>query len=623
MRTSCTMASGVPYVNRMVRINLRTGEITKSVLDAETTRKFVGGYGIGIKLLYDEVPPETVKPFDPENKLIFQAAPLNGTKYPGSGIVHVSTLGPLTDLMTSAQSNGYFGARMRHVGYETIIIEDVAPEWSILVIRDDGIELRPAGKYLGMGTWQLQDELEAEIGGKYQSTACIGPAGENLVHYASIECDHGHVVATNGPGAVMGSKKLKAIIISTEHNSVDTWADDFVQARKDALEAAAASGLGNMVKRVGTLGYFDNLPPRAGVPTKNYSTNVYDYEQFSMENREEWADKTRTTCWGCPWAHTGVVKIKKGKAKGFVAEEPEFEPLAGFTTNMGNDDMGEGIRLCYICEDLGFDGKEMSFVISLVIECFEKGLLTLEDTGGLELTWGNTEAVDQLLKDIAHRRGFGAKLYGGVKKICEMIGGEALNFGVYSGRGIAPNVVDERMTPMAYYNLTLSETGSFGGFAGPDPEVGNNEPLDPTNFAQIGWYLGGNNTKWLLMDVYGSCFFYSAGKMGPVVQFINLVTGWDMDNEEMLTVGERVKSLARAYNIRAGLTKERELAVSPRFSQPPVDGPTAGVVTKLWDLDVFENFYKRNGWDVATSKPLPETLKKLGLEYVIPDLWKD
>lgn len=157
---------------------------------------------------------------------------------------------------------------MRHVGYETIILEDVAPEWSIIVIKDDGIEIRPAGKYLGMGTWQLQDELEAEIGGKYQSTACIGPAGENLIHYAAIECDHGHVVATNGPGAVMGSKKIKAIIISTERNYVDTWADDFVQARKDALEAASASGLGNMVKRVGTLGYFDNLPPGRASPPK-------------------------------------------------------------------------------------------------------------------------------------------------------------------------------------------------------------------------------------------------------------------------------------------------------------------------------------------------------------------
>lgn len=239
------------------------------------------------------------------------------------------------------------------------------------------------------------------------------------------------------------------------------------------------------------------------------------------------------------------MKIKKGKAKGFVAEEPEFEPLAGFTTNMGNDDMGEGIRLCYICEDLGFDGKEMSFVISLVIECFEKGLLTLEDTEGLELTWGNTEAVTSCSRTLLTAGASAPSCMAASKHICEMIGGEALNFGVYSGRGIAPNVVDERMTPMAYYNLTLSETGSFGGFAGPDPEVGNNEPLDTNNFAQMGWYLGGNNTKWLLMDVYGCCFFYCAGKMGPVVQFINLVTGWDMDNEEMLTVGERVKTLAR------------------------------------------------------------------------------
>lgn len=239
----------------------------------------------------------------------------------------------------------------------------------------------------------------------------------------------------------------------------------------------------------------------------------------------------------------------------------------------------------------------------------------------MNLSWGNTEAVDQFIQDIAHRRGFGAKCTGGVKSICEMIGGEALKKGVYSGRGIAPNVVDERMTPMAYYNLTLSESGSFGGFAGQDPDVGNMEPLDMNDFRQIGWYLGANSVKWVLMDAYGSCFFYVAGVMAPIVDALNTITGWDMTQEELYEVGERIKAIGRAYNIREGLTPDIEMAVSARFSQPYTDGPMAGKITKLWDEETFRAFYERSGWDRETSKPLPETLKRLDMEYVIPNLW--
>lgn len=612
--------TGKRYENRVVRINLKTGKITKSILDPKLVRQWIGGCGIALKILYDEVGPE-VKPFDPENKLIFQAGPFNGTKMPGSGTYQVSAKGPLTGYMINAQSNGYFGARMRHVGYETIILEDVCPEWSVLKITDGGITIEPAGDLVGKGCWDTEQMLLAQGEYKKNSVACIGPAGENLVSFASIFNDGGHIVATNGPGAVMGSKKLKGILISTDNNRVDTFGEVSGDIRNNSLKAAEESGLGGMVKRGGTLVYFDNLPPRGGVPTKNYSTNVYDYDQFSAENREEWWDRKKTTCWACPWAHTGVVTIKKGKAKGLTMEEPEFEPMAGFTTNMGNDDMGEGVRLCWVCESMGMDAKELSFVVSCVIECFEDGLLTLEDTEGLNLSWGNTEAVDQFIQDIAHRRGFGAKCTGGVKSICEMIGGEALKKGVYSGRGIAPNVVDERMTPMAYYNLTLSESGSFGGFAGQDPDVGNMEPLDMNDFRQIGWYLGANSVKWVLMDAYGSCFFYVAGVMAPIVDALNAITGWDMTHDELYEVGERIKAIGRAYNIREGLTPEIEMAVSARFSQPYTDGPMAGKITKLWDEETFRAFYERSGWDRETSKPLPETLKRLDMEEIIPDLW--
>jgi len=616
---------GVKYINKMLRINLKTKELQREVMDPQLTRQFIGGNGVALKLLYDEVPP-TVGPFDPENKLIFAAAPFNGTKLPGSGTYQVSARGPLTNYLISAQANGYFGARLRHAGLETLILEDQADEWIYIWIHDGEVEPRSAAHLVGKGCWETEEILLKEIGGRNTSVACIGPAGENLVPYACIFSDEGHIIATNGPGAVMGAKKVKAVVVSSERTEVDTWADTGKEIRANLVEAAAASGLGGMVKRAGTMGYFDNLPGRGGMPTKNYTTNEFDYSHYTKEQRDEWWDKKKTTCWKCPWAHTGIVTIKKGKAKGFVGEEPEYEPLAGFTTNIGNTDMGEGVRLCYLCEAWGFDGKELSFLISMLFECYNKGLVTKEDTGGLDFTWGNTDDVPQLLENIACRKG--GKLYEslakGVKGACIDIGGEALNMGIYSGRGLAPNVVDERMSLAAFYNLCLSETGSFYGFASADPDVGNTGPIDIIkDYYKVGYYLAKNSMKWLLMDAYGCCFFYVCGKIGPTLDALNAATGWDMSKEELWECGERIKTLSRAYNIRCGLTKEIEMSVSPRFNKAYSDGPAKGLIDNYNDERVYNGYYERSGWDLATSKPLPQTLRRLGLTYIIRDIWGD
>lgn len=622
------MATGVPYQNRVLRINLKTKEVKHEIYDPKITRQFIGGNGTGLKMLYDEVGPE-VKPFDPENKLIFTAGPFNGTRMPGSGIYQVSTRGPLTGLLTSAQSNGYFGARMRHAGWETIVLEDISDEWIYIVINDDKVEFRNADHLRGVGTWETQRRVKEEVNNHPRaSVACIGPAGENLSPMCGIHNDEGHIAATNGPGAVMGSKHVKAIVITPSRNTVDTWEDESKAIRKNLLDDASKTGLGGMVMRVGTLGYFDNLPGRGGEPTKNYSTNVYNYDQFKIDQREEWIERKRTTCWACPWAHTADVKIRKGIMAGYEGEEPEYEGFAGCTTLIGVDDMGVGIYLCNIIEDMGFDAKEFCFDAALAYECFNEGLITLEDTEGLDLTWGNWKSYEQLVKDCAFNRGFGAKLFNGTKAFGLWVGNGAEQRGVFSGRGISPNVVDERMSIGAYYNLVMSETGSFGGFAGKDPEVGNAEGVDlfnpsDENFAHLGFTLGGNQIKWYMMDAYGCCFFYGCGQLKYIVPALNTITGWDMTEEEVVKVGRRIMALSRALNIRYGLTRDKEWDVSDRFSQPPVDGPAHGVVTKMWSEQMFLNYYKRNGWDLETTRPLPETLKELDLDYVIDDIWPD
>ena len=350
------MASGKKYIHRILRIDVNTGEAKHEIFDPVEARKFIGGNGIALKILYDEVPPK-VKPLDPENKLIFTTGPFTGTKIPGTGTYQLSAKSPLTGLLVSAQANGYFGARMRHAGYETLILEGTAEDWKYIWIHDDKVEIRSAAHLIGLDVWTTQDKLIEEVGKPKASVACIGPAGENLITSAAVMNDYGHVASTNGPGCVMGSKNIKAVVISSDQNTVDIWDEALnTEVRNNFLASAEKSGLGGHAKVAGTLGYYDGLPPRSGQAIKNYSTNVFPgIEKFSKAEREDYVDRKKTTCWSCPWAHTAEVVVKKGKAKGFKAEEPEYETSSAWSTNIGNDDYGESIRLSHICEGMGFD----------------------------------------------------------------------------------------------------------------------------------------------------------------------------------------------------------------------------------------------------------------------------
>jgi aldehyde:ferredoxin oxidoreductase len=618
------MATGKKYVNRILRINLKTGDLKNEVFDPEELRKWVGGNGTALKILYDEVKPD-IKPLSPENKLIFAAGPLNGTRIPGTGTFEVATKGPLTGMLTSAQANGFFGARMRHVGYETIILEEAAQEWSYIWIDNGNVEIRSAEHLLGLDTWQTEDKLKEELGKPRASVVCVGPAAENMIPFCAIMSDHGHAAATNGPGTVMASKKIKAIVISSDSNEVDIWDESLnKEIRKEFLENAEKSYMGSMIKHMGTHGYYNGMSMMGALTIKNYTTEVWPTinKYFGDVIGENW-DRKKNPCWACPWGHCTDVTIKTGKAKGYTGEEPEYEAVSAWTLNIGSDDIGESVRLQNICDGMGFDLKEVTYTISLVMECFNDGILTLEDTEGLDLTWGNTDSVAQLLQDIAHKRGFGAKLTKGVKATAEMIGGEAPQKAVYMGRGLAPNVVNGRPYWPLWYNMAMSDTGSFYCNAGQDPEIGNPEPVGLFDADKIGKYAPNNSKKTVMQDCVGICNFFVYGGLQPTVNAVNAATGWDMTIEEFLEVGDRIRALSRAYNILNGLTPEMEMAVSPRYARDPVDGPAAGFAVQVKRESVFRDYYEYSGWDRETSKPLPETLEKLDLEFIIKDMWPE
>ena len=328
-------------------------------------------------------------------------------------------------------------------------------------------------------------------------------------------------------------------------------------------------------------------------------------------------------CWACHWGHCSTVTVKEGKAKGYVGEEPEFEIVAMWTMNIGSDDIGEAVRLNDIGNKMGFDAKELGYLVSMLMECFSEGILTLEDTGGLDLSWGNTESVAKLIPEIAFKRGFGAKLVGGVKKTAELIGGEALNKAVYMGRGLAPHGVNGRPFWSLWYNLNLSDTGSFYGGAAMDPDIGNTEPIGLYDADKIGKYMPNNANKTILYDTLGVCYFMVLGATQPTIDALNAATGGDMTKDEYFEVGKRIRAISRAYNILNGLTPEIEMSVSPRYARDPSEGAAAGKAIGVNRENIYRDYYEVSGWDKETSKPLPETLRNLGLGYMIKDLWPD
>ena len=437
------------YAGKILRIDLTEERITEERLDDGVLRKYVGGTGLGAKILYDEVPPG-IEWDHPDNRLIFGLGPLNGIPVAGSGSYSVVTKGTLTGGGTSTQANGNFGAYLKFSGYDAVILQGIAKRWLYLYVHDDTAELRDASHLVGQDTYESEELIKIELGMKEKemSVVGIGPGGENLVKFACIVGDKGHVAAHNGVGAVMGVKKIKAIAATRGKGKVETVDGERISVLgKEMIEAWKNEPTQSQVYRGGTSFLMLNFLKIGHLPIKNLTTNLYPEEVVRKFTRQEYEKSLKMTpkrCWACPSHHLHMVEVTEGPYKGYVAEEPDYEIWSETSTLIDNQDLGASVMLGDTMDRLGLDGNECGWLISFVMECYEKGILTKEDTDGLEMTWGNVEASRELMHKIAKREGFGGILAEGVKRSAEKIGGEAPNIAVYSEKGHAPRGHDHR-----------------------------------------------------------------------------------------------------------------------------------------------------------------------------------
>ncbi|HEU0167118.1 MAG TPA: aldehyde ferredoxin oxidoreductase C-terminal domain-containing protein [Chloroflexota bacterium] len=617
------------YAGAILRVDLSARRAWTQPVDEAFARKWLGGTGFGARILYDEV-PANVTWDHPDNRITLATGPMAGSLSWGTSNMSVVTRGTLTNGATSTQANGFFGHCLKFSGYDGLTLQGQASDWVYLYIEDDHVELLPANDLLGMDTWQLQDTLMARHGrtGHQMSVYGIGVAGENLVKFAAIEGDYGHVASKNGVGAVLGKKKVKAIAIVRGTRPLRVADPAEVWASADRLSENIKTGpFGQGAYKIGTLGGFSGGAKTGLLPQKNYSTNVFYVErpevleQFTPQAIRDGFPHRGHQCSACGMKHCQMHTIPSGPHKGELADEPEYEGWAGTGATLAMTDPAAVSWLNTQCDKAGIDVNEWGWVCGWVMEGLEKGWLTTEQVG-FKLDWGDAEGAGRLLWMVARREGFGDLLAEGVKRAAEMLGGEAQAAAIYTAKGASPRGHDHRFKRDELFDTCMSSSGTFEVGApidstelGVPARIDNFNPVElPESMAKI---YGRRYTE----DSLGVCTFTNTVPLSVTADVVNAITGWDMDVAEMLTVGRRIGSLLRAFNVRCGIGPEVEFP-SKRYSAPPLDGPAAGVdAMPVWE-QMRDIYYDRLGWDRATGKPFDWKLRELGLEDVARELWE-
>ena len=614
------------YHGRLLRVDLTRRHVSVETLEPDVLRRYLGGTGLGVSLLYAEVPPDAAWD-DPENRVILASGPLGGTRVMGSGTICLVTRGALTGGVAATQANGFCGAYLRHAGYDALVIQGRAESLAYLYITEDGAEIRDAAHLAGRDTWQTEADLRSEIDASPLSVFCIGPAGENRVRFAALVGDSGHVAAHNGPGAVFGAKNLKAVVVARGKQAVPL-------ADREAL-AAASVRMFELIKtdkvwannyNYGTLWLMPRNAPLGRAPFKNYTTNVCPMTEAELATftpeylRGAFEDVRPHPCWACRMHHCHLIRIPEGPLAGQPGEEPEYEGLAGMGTQLGIHDGLTATALSNEVDRYGMDVNETGWVLGLVIECYEAGILSREDTDGLEMTWGNVDAVREMTRKIALREGIGDRLAEGVMRAAPGLGGDAVTRAVHGAQGNTPLSHDHRPNWNYLFDVSVSDGGSSDLHIFPQPAwFGVADYSTPFAADEIVDYVLRVRGVSPLIDSLGICRQPNREVMEILLEMLRAATGWELTEDDALDVGRRALTLMRAFNLRGDVAPEA-YAPSARYGSAPPDGDAAGHSIHPVFAEMRRRYYAGMGWHPETGRPLPETLKRLGLARLTADL---
>ena len=608
---------------KILWVNLSTG--THEVLEPEQDlyHTYLGGYGIGVRLIYDKQKPG-LAPLAPENILGFATGALTGTPAISSSRYTVMGKSPLTGTWGDANSGGFFGPALKRAGFDGVFFQGASSSWVYLSIEDGTIALIDATPYLGLDNTSFEDKMKEERGNSIR-IASIGPAGEKCSLLSCIINDKGRAAARSGLGALMGSKKLKAIVVKDAGTIPLEDQEKAQELRKKLIAGGKNNPLFQVFSGFGTCGVTAMFVTSGEAPVKNWTgTGDVDFPNAAdISDQSVIAyQKKKYACFGCPIAGGGEVTVEKGPYA-CKTHKPEYETLGALGSLCLNDNLESIIKINDICNRAGLDTISVGAAIAFAIECYQNGVLTPEDTEGSELTWGNHLAIVSLAEKIARREGLGTLLADGVKKAAEKIGEKAEPYAVHLGGQELP-MHDPRNTPgygTTYCTDATPARHMQGGSAFLEsgtiiPGVPF-KPLDKYTYTGKGEAHRFMSNVSHIVNASGLCYFavwvYGI-KMIP--QFMEYVTGTQYTIDDMLIIGERIANLRVAFNQREGVTFSQWKVPGRMIGDPPLQaGPLKGITI---DIETqAKEFCEAMGWDPKTGKPSQEWLEVLDLSSTV------
>jgi aldehyde:ferredoxin oxidoreductase len=617
------------YTGKVLRINLTNQTAKEEKLPLKIAEDFIGGAGFGVKYLYDEVPADT-DPLGPDNKLIFASGPFSGTTVPCASRMAVTGKSPLTGAVGMALTGGQFPVELKFAGYDTLIIEGQAEKPTYVYIKDGNVKFRSAKRVWGMKTLDTQQIIKNELNDQNVRIACIGPAGENLSKIACI-INEMRAIGRKGLGAVMGSKNLKAIAVRGR-GKVAVADKEKLKVAKGAFTKAMKDSevLYPQFSKTGTPMVVDVTDAMGILPFRNYrDTGTRSFEDKIGVDVQMTRNVAKEHCYNCPVGCSQLKVAKTEPYSGTLTEGPEFETFYSLGTVTGVDNIDAIIAADRLADELGLDAISSGVAIAFAMELYENGILTREDTGGIDLRFGNHEATMSLLRMMAHRQGIGDLLADGTRAAAEKIGKGSEKYAMHV-KGLELPGYDVRGAKGHGLNYATSYTGADHNRGYCFQEIfGIPIPEEVDRFAAEG---KGELTKWnqdvrtATADCPTMCVFLLDMAVPAIAtqntaDLMTAVTGLKFTADDVQKVGERINNLAKAFNVKAGLTRDDDTLPERLMTEPLKGGASKGQLISPQDLKMMlDEYYKARGWDVKTGIPTKAKLQELGLDYVAKDL---
>ena len=609
------------YAGKILRVNLTAKSIVIEDLPEIVAIKYIGAAGFGLKYLLDEVPAD-VDALSPENKLILATGPLAGTNVPCSSRMNFAAKSPATGAVGMSSTGGYFPAEMKFAGFDIIIVEGKSEEPVFLWIKDGTASIRDAKELWGTTTFDCEHLIKHKLGDQAIRVACIGQAGEKLSAMAAI-INEKHAAGRKGLGAVMGSKNLKAIAVRGGSTPKIADQEAFDKANKKMLEAMKASPvLYSEFSAHGTPMVVDAVSAAGMFPLKNFAeTGEHDLVPGLGAGANASRKITRESCYKCP-VGCSQVKVAKGMPYSGNMSVPEYETLFSLGGSVMVDNVDAVITADKLCDEYGLDTISVGATIAFAMELTEKGIITKKDTDGIDLSFGNAEAMIEFIKKIAFRDGFGDVLADGSKKAAQIIGKGSEKYAMHV-KGLELPAYDVRGAKAHGLNYATAYTGADHNrgyafqeiFSIPVPF-----PVDRFSTDKKGELTKWNqDTRCVCADCAPMCAFLLDMALPAVclentADLVSAVTGLKFTPEDVYKVGERCNNTAKLFNMKAGFTRADDNLPQRLKTEPLKDGGSKGAVYSQAELDLMlDEYYKARGW-TKEGIPTEEKLKELDLK---------